>query len=537
MRAVGYVRVSSDQQVDNYSIPAQRREVEEFCSAKGWSLTAIYSEEGFSARSESLDKRPEIKRLLQDCKKGLFDVVVVHSLDRWSRNQLVTLQTFKLLGQHSVAFTSITENIDYSTPEGTLFLSLLGGFSQYFSDSLARHTSKGIKQRAVSGLHNGSAPFGYIKCDCCEATLHTDPKESEAVRKMFELYASGSWSLRRIAGWLNDQGFRTRNTKRMQGPDGSVVSGPRRFTIASVRWILHNSFFTGKVKHNGDEYPGLHDPVVDESLFEVVQQRMKHARSRNHTVSTKYRFYTLKGLARCVHCGLPLWAETTTKGHAYYREQAGTRAYEGCRSQGKVIRCDVVDDQVGELMRNIALQSTWKKKVLARLTAESEYVTATRERQQVQDRLRRLGKAYVDNLVSESEYELEKRILDARLENLTLPEVEATFDAASLIENLSALWEKATPEERRKILLGMLDAVYLDLGEGTGVVGISPKPVFRALFESSDGKEDTKLRVLTKQRPGSGESGRNSEDGLLWWRRGRDGLLLEHDLSVLQGAA
>ena len=86
-----------------------------------------------------------------------------------------------------------------------------------------------------------------------------------------------------------------------------------------------------------------------------------------------------------------MWAETTTKGHEYYREQADTRAYMGCAAQGKVIRLDRVDEQMGDLKRNLSLEPTWKRPVLAHLAV-------TRERQQVQEKLKRLGKVYVDRL-------------------------------------------------------------------------------------------------------------------------------------------
>ena len=79
MKAVGYIRVSSDEQVENWSIPAQKREVEEFCKSKGWTLVNIHSEEGHSARSESLEKRPQMRCLLGECERNEFDVVVVHS--------------------------------------------------------------------------------------------------------------------------------------------------------------------------------------------------------------------------------------------------------------------------------------------------------------------------------------------------------------------------------------------------------------------------------------------------------------------------
>jgi hypothetical protein len=213
-----------------------------------------------------------------------------------------------------------------------------------------------------------------------------------------------------------------------------------------------------------------------------------------------------------------LWAETT-KGKAYYRDPGGDRAHDGCLAHGKVIRCDLLDEQMGELMRNITLRPNWKKQVLSRLAAESDYVKVTRERQQIQDRLKRLGKAYVDNLISDKDYEMEKRLLETKLDSLVVPEVEAAFDAASLIEDLNRLWLKATAEERRRILLGMLDAVYVDMAEGNGIVGISPKPVFRPLFESMENRDNAKPRLLNSgTEPDSRESG---SDSLLWWRRGR----------------
>ncbi len=164
MKAAAYIRVSTESQIDNWSIPAQQRELEEYCRLKGWRLLKIYSEEGISAHSDSIEKRPQFRKLLEGCKKNEYDVILVHSLDRWSRNLRVTLESFKILSENRIAFVSITENIDYSSPEGRLFLAMIGAFAQYFSDSLSKHTTKGMKQRAISGYHNGDFPFGYERC-------------------------------------------------------------------------------------------------------------------------------------------------------------------------------------------------------------------------------------------------------------------------------------------------------------------------------------------------------------------------------------
>src|SRR4030042_3820658 len=143
MRAAGYIRVSSAEQVENWSLDAQQRAIVDLCPSKGGELVGFYREEGASAWAESSERRPQFQRLLADADQRALDMVVVHSLDRWSRNLRLTLETFRLLSDRRIAFASVTENIDYSTPEGRLFIAMLGAFAQYYSDSLAKHTSKG----------------------------------------------------------------------------------------------------------------------------------------------------------------------------------------------------------------------------------------------------------------------------------------------------------------------------------------------------------------------------------------------------------
>ena len=155
MRAVAYLRVSSSNQVDGHSLDAQARLFNELCKSRGWQPVGVYREEGRSAHVESINKRPVFKQLLEDSAKNKFDAVVVHTLDRWSRNLRVTLESLKTLAEHGVGLVSITENIDYSTAQGKLFTQMLGSFAEYFSESLATHVRKGQGQRAREGRHLG----------------------------------------------------------------------------------------------------------------------------------------------------------------------------------------------------------------------------------------------------------------------------------------------------------------------------------------------------------------------------------------------
>ena len=272
MKAVLYSRVSDESQVDSWSLDAQKHEFAEYCRQKTWQSVEIYCDEGISAHSDSIAKRHQFRRLLDDCKKHNFDVVVVHSLDRWSRNLGVTLESFKRLAESGITFVSITENIDYTTPEGKLFIAMIGAFAQYFSDSLAKHTSKGLKERALSGLPNGDIPFGYRRADLDNSSnrkrqIYAVPEEADAVKQIFKMYAGGGHSLASIASWLNEKGFLTRNKRELKNGSGDTVNGPRPFTLYSVRWIIHNPFYTGKVIYRGQLQPGLQDAIIDDELF------------------------------------------------------------------------------------------------------------------------------------------------------------------------------------------------------------------------------------------------------------------------------
>jgi site-specific DNA recombinase len=96
-RAAGYVRVSDESQVDGHSLDAQRSEIARWCERTGYQLVAIYADEGVSAYSKSIEKRPQLMQLLNDADAGTFDIAVVHTLDRWSRRSAVMSQSLERL--------------------------------------------------------------------------------------------------------------------------------------------------------------------------------------------------------------------------------------------------------------------------------------------------------------------------------------------------------------------------------------------------------------------------------------------------------
>ena len=140
----------------------------------------------------------------------------------------------------------------------------------------------------------------------------------------------------------------------------------------------------------------------------------------------------------------------------------------------------------------------------------------------------------MDGLYDDEGYRREKRSLEDKLANLVVPGVDAAMEAGNLLENLPVLWQEADLTERRKLLMAMLDAVYVDTVEEKRIVAIRPKPAFRPLLEIATTREGSDIVLVHDTKEGEDLGGaepekprqppaHRAEAGVpcSWWRRGR----------------
>lgn len=168
MKAVGYIRVSSEMQVkQGHSLDMQRKLITDYVQSNGWVLSDLFCESAFTAR---LAERPALKSMFARTKRGEFDVIVVTSFDRFHRNLLHLLLALDQLRQWNVSFVSVTENIDFTTPWGKVALAVLGSLAEIYCDKLSLETKRGKQGRVLKGLWNGSIPFGYCNGLCSTCT-------------------------------------------------------------------------------------------------------------------------------------------------------------------------------------------------------------------------------------------------------------------------------------------------------------------------------------------------------------------------------
>ena len=294
---------------------------------------------------------------------------------------------------------------------------------------------------------------------------------TEAVQLAFEKYSTGQYSDYDIAAMLNRAGYR---------PKGRGNRSLPLFTKDTVTCILKNRFYLGEVSYKGESFPGLHEPIITEALFEQAQTARRSRRANSSVKARKdSRVFILAGLAYCARCKTKMrgWSST---GYRYYKDPAHDRMVD---CDQLLVRADKAEAAIGDYLRALELPGDWRDRALSLLQVEAsrteeirrEHATLTRQAE-------RLKELYILGDVTKAEYTTRKRQLEAMLNNLKPSVLSDLERAAALLGDFGGLWDKSKPEERKQIVQSLLQSVYLDNGAGGLIVGIEPKPEFSELF-------------------------------------------------------
>jgi len=458
----------------------------------------LYEDDERSARGEQIAKRPGLQRLLEDVEAGRIQMVMVHTFDRWSRNVMVTLQTFRNLSEKHCAFVSLSENINYATPEGMLQLTILAAFAAYFSDMLAKHISKGKAERVAQGLYNGDLPFGYRRTGPKLPPEH-DPDTFPGLRLMGKLRMQGL-EAERIAQAVNAEGYRT----------GSKRYGQRLFTKDTVNLILRNEFYAafapgddrGTVLYHGQRFRGLHPAAFTVEEWQKIREVTRLNYDAPLRADRARRFYVFSGYIADIRCGLLLHGQGgyTQK---YYKDVARKRKFS-CPAGGYLqVRTDLVHHQFGELLAGLRLPDSWREEVRQRIVLVMEQmgidsVSIARERERLRLKRTKILKQHREGYIEDEEMRAEVAAVDLALGKLSIPtpegvSLEAVLEAGERLPGIAALWEFATPEEQREMVILLLEAggLYYDL-ERKMVVAIKPRPFWLPVLQLAQGLEESR---------------------------------------------
>ncbi|HEX3022367.1 MAG TPA: recombinase family protein [Lachnospiraceae bacterium] len=293
-----YVRVSTENQIENYSIDEQIDRLTAYCRAKGITNHQFYTDGGYSGGNLN---RPAMQNMLDDINKGLLDLVIVYKLDRLSRSQKDTLMLIEdRFLANSVDFVSVSENFDTTTPFGRAMIGILSVFAQLEKDQITERFTMGRIGRAKKGLFHGGSyiPTGY---NYVNGRLIVNEYEALQVQEIFDRFNRGE-SINSI--W-----------KHMHTKYSTKYSNWNSESL--VRSILSNTIYIGKIKFKGQEYMGQHTPIISNETFETAANLLASPeRILNMTSSQKFPFKAnnlLTSLLYCKKCGARYSGD-----HGYY---------------------------------------------------------------------------------------------------------------------------------------------------------------------------------------------------------------------------
>jgi len=462
-----YIRVSTVKQGQHgVSLQEQRDAIEQYANRENLNICEWFEEQETAAKRG----RAKFKAMLRRLQKGSADGVLIHKVDRGTRNHRDWADITDLLDV-GTDFRFVTDNLDLSTRGGRLAADIQVAVAADYIRNLREETKKGLRGRLKQGLYPWAAPLGYLDCGGGKPKVIC-PQRGPLVAMAFELYATGEYSLNRLQRELKKRGLTSNSGKPL--------------TVSMVSRLLHRIFYTGilRVGTNEETFQGIHEPLVSPVLFRAVQTILKgktNIKIRTHS-------FAYRALIKCTNCNRTLIAEKQ-KDHAYYRCHN-----RSCKNSS--VAEYILDAQISDALDKIRLSDTEAKELLIQLgkiklgdlnNFDNEKKALDMQIGQLKKRLDSLTDKYVDDDIS-------KEIYSERRERLLLDLAQADQDKASLesenngnsnsFEKMFELVKIAqhchfmgNPAEKRELL----KIVFSNFSVDRKKLSVEPYPAFKRL--------------------------------------------------------
>ncbi|PJA91677.1 hypothetical protein CO134_04130 [Candidatus Kuenenbacteria bacterium CG_4_9_14_3_um_filter_39_14] len=406
-----YARKSTeedDRQV--LSIEAQLVELKEFAAKEKLEIVASLCE----AKTAKEPGRIKFAEMLSLIEKGKADGIISWHPDRLARNSVDGGKIIHFVDRGLIKSLKFPTFWFEPTPQGLFMLNIAFGQSKYFVDNLRENVKRGLRQKIRNGVWPGWAPVGYLNNPKTRG-IDIDREKSSKVKRLFEMYATGAFTLHSLANWCKEKGLR--------GNLGKEIA------LSNVQSILQNIFYIGLMKYGGEIFEGKHEPLISKKLFDKCQEVMS---KRGKVQEVRKHNFAFLGLMKCASCGCSITAEIQ-KGHNYYR----CTKKKGLCQEKHYLREEILSEQIKSFLQKVFLSSQDTEKVLAALDTEE-----TQAKQQAQNKVKNLKEQ-----LSQVETKLQK-LLDVYLDD-TLTQKEYAAKKQELLAQKKEFQEKITDFEQK----------------------------------------------------------------------------------------
>jgi site-specific DNA recombinase len=490
-RAVIYIRVSSEEQVENYSLSTQEEICAKEAAKRKMTVAEIFREEGRSAKT--IKGRPALIRMLEYCRKNKKDIgaVIVYRLDRISRQTTDYLVIRKKLAECDIALLSATEPTGNS-PTEKFVETMLAGFAQMDNDVRAERSRNGLRARFLSGLPTSFAPLGYLNQN---GYVTKDPECFDTLKKAWELMATGTKTLRDISKMLDDQGITVKYRT------GKVF----KYKPQTVNRMFRNKFYTGKLvsKRYDQEVQGQHVPMVTEEEFYRIQAILdgrnvniaKPVAKRNRDNPE----FPLRRIIKCSGCGFSLTAGWSKGKHQKF-------AYYFCQKWCSKAHSVPQEEIEGATMKLLTQYSMSTKALdmlcgFLRKTYFQRISTLQKRREEADDELKKLYETrqslidknlagiYSDEIFREQNRVIEDRIAVIQMTKnddlITKYNIEAvTTFIRDKFKDLTKTYEDSTLQQKRMLLCSIFPSGLV--WSYPGYLNTQISPIFQSIWQFPD---------------------------------------------------
>ena len=387
-----YTRKSTDTEDRQVrSISDQLAELKELAVKEQIEVVDIFVEKQ-TAKSPG---RPVFNEMLLRIEQGEANGILAWHPDRLARNSVDGGKIIYLLDTGKIAELKFPTFWCDTTPQGKFMLSIAFSQSKYYVDNLSENIKRGHRNKVKEGIWPQMSPLGYVNVK--GKGIEPDKIIAPLIKKTFEAYSTGNFTLRELRDKFNELGLCRKNGKQL--------------AVSNYQQILKNPIFTGLMRYGGELYEGKHESIITKKLFDSVQEVMMR-KSKPHSKGLKPFLY--RGFFRCGECSCFITTETQ-KGHNYLR---CTKRKNPCSQ--RYVREDAITSSIQNELQKVSLPDDWADWMTGELekekneTAQSSELFAQKTRNEVtaiDEKLDKLMTAYLENALSLAEYQTVKNKL------------------------------------------------------------------------------------------------------------------------------
>ncbi len=387
-----YTRKSTDTEDRQVrSISDQLAELKELAVKEQIEVVDIFVEK----QTAKAPGRPVFNEMLLRIEANEANGILAWHPDRLARNSVDGGKIIYLLDTGKITELKFPTFWCDTTPQGKFMLSIAFSQSKYYVDNLSENIKRGHRNKVKDGIWPQMSPLGYVNVK--GAGIVPDENIAPLIKKTFEAYATGNFTLRQLHDKFNALGLSRKN--------GKVLS------VSNYQQILRNPIFTGLMRYGGEIYEGKHEPIITKKLFDTVQEVMSR-KSKPHSKGLKPYIY--RGFFRCGECGCFITTEQQ-KGHNYLR---CTKRKNPCSQ--RYVREELITSQIQEEIKKVSLPLDWTEWMIAENTKDrqSEIQSSTLFADSIKadislldSKIEKLMSAYLESALSLEEYRKSKNKL------------------------------------------------------------------------------------------------------------------------------